>query len=98
MARHFSISVILCSQEDKLIPAPIRKLSFYNIFFRINNSKERNDMLNENYGFLDEHEFERVYNYATRDRYNFIFCMVKERKFLKIFEKVIATEKDGILI
>jgi len=91
-ARHFNISIILTSQQYTLIPASIRRLALYNIFYKINNKTELKLMLNENNGFLDEDEFKKVYQSATKEKYNFLFSMVREQKFLKNFEFVLAEE------
>jgi len=96
MARHFNVSIILTSQQFTLIPATIRRLALYNIFYKINNKQELKLMLNENNGFLDENEFKKVYQIATKGKYNFRFCQVRKNRMLKNFTEVLAEENaDG---
>ena len=37
---------------------------------------------------------EIVYNEATKEKYNFLFCMVDEEKFLHNFMRELANGKD----
>ena len=98
MARNFNISLIISSQEFKLIPAPLRKMSDYYIIYKIKNTKEKEDLINECNNFLDEKEFEKVYNHAVKEKYNFLFSMIDENRFLKNFKEELANEKNGIVI
>ena len=80
-----------------MLPKPLRKMSFYNIFFKFPVS-EQPEIIYENCGFLSKEDFLKVYKYATQEKYHFLFCMIKEGRLLKDFEEVIANEKDGVLI
>ena len=51
-------------------------MSFYNIFFIFPVSEER-EILDENCGFLTREDFLKIYHYATREKYHFLFCMLK---------------------
>ncbi len=92
-ARHYNISIIISSQSYNLIPKPIRKLTFYNIFFKLPNS-ELDDIIKENCAFMDEIDFLRLYKEATEIDYSFLFCMIKEKRFLQTFEKELINKED----
>ena len=47
---------------------------------------------------LDKEQFLNVYNEATKEKFNFLFCQVDENRMLKNFDKELANEKDGVLI
>lgn len=96
-ARHFQCSLIFCSQSYTMLPKPLRKMSFYNIFFKFPVS-EQPEIIYENCGFLSKEDFLKVYKYATQEKYHFLFCMIKEGRLLKDFVQEIANEKDGVLI
>ena len=98
MARNFSISLIITSQEYMLIPAPLRKMSDNFIIYKIRNTTEKEQMIKECELFLNEDEFLKVYNYAVKDKYNFLLCMVDENKMLRNFTDEIANEDNGVLI
>lgn len=95
-ARHFQCSLIFCSQSYTMMPKPLRKMCFYNIFFKFPVSEER-EIIDENCGFLNKEDFLKVYKYATSEKYHFLFCMLKEGRMLKDFEIEIANEKNGII-
>lgn len=74
-ARHARISIILTSQSYTLIPSTLRRMSWYNIFFKISNRKERAQMCNEMCEVLDltEDEFEKVYLECVNEPYSFMY-------------------------
>ena len=96
MARNFNISLIITSQEYMLVPAPLRKMSDYFIVFKIRNTKEKQQMISECQNFLNETDFVSVYQEATKEKYNFLFCMVDEMRMLKNFKTELASEKIGV--
>ena len=81
-----------------LIPAPLRKMSDNFIFYQIKNTTEKEQMMKECQNFLNEDEFLKVYNYAVKDKYNFLMAMVDENKMFMNFIDEIADEEKGILI
>jgi hypothetical protein len=80
-----------------MLPKNLRKMSFYNIFFKFPVSEEK-EIIDENCGFLTREDFLKVYHNATKEKYHFLFCMLKEGRILKDFEIELANEKDGIII
>jgi hypothetical protein len=73
MARNFNISLCLSCQELKIAPAQLRKMSDYIVIYKIFNTKERNDMLEKFNNFLSREDFEKVYNYAVKNKYDILF-------------------------
>jgi hypothetical protein len=73
MGRHYNLSTIVTSQEYLTIPSQIRRMSLYNICYKIYNADERNKFLRENQRTLSLDEFERLFDVATKEPYNFIY-------------------------
>jgi hypothetical protein len=87
MARHFNISVITTSQQYTLLPSSIRRLSWYDIIFKISNQSERKTMIYEECSAIDknEKEFEEIYNDCVKEPFSFIYIDKKNGKYLKRF-------------
>jgi hypothetical protein len=94
MARNFNISVIISSQEYKLIPAPVRKMAMYNLFYNVYMKSEREAIIKENCSWIGEERFEIMWNFVTKEKYNFLACFVDDNRFLKNFETDITPTKD----
>lgn len=92
-ARHYQISIILTSQEYMLLPAPVRKLSQYNIFYKVFKENERQKIIEENHEFLSPEEFETMWDFATDKPYNFLMCDVDNRRFLHNFDYIMKEYK-----
>ena len=43
------------------------------------------EIIKENCGFLSLDDFKKVYKYATKEKYNFLYIDVKEGRMLKNF-------------
>lgn len=85
-ARNYNVSVLLTSQEYKLIPAPVRKMSQYNLFYKVFNAKEKEAIVEENCSYLPVEEFEVLLEHATNKKFNFLMCDVDGRRFLHNFD------------
>lgn len=74
MCRHVNISIILTSQQYKLLPKPIRVNCSSLICFRIHNNEELRNIYNEHGGVLSYKQFEKVLSHCWRGRYSFMYC------------------------
>tara|TARA_B110000305_G_C19432029_1_gene636733 strand:- start:764 stop:1693 length:930 start_codon:yes stop_codon:yes gene_type:complete len=74
MCRHVNISIILTSQQYKLIPKPIRVNCSSLICFRIHNNEEIRNIFNEHGGILSYKQFEKILNYCWQGKYDFMYC------------------------
>ena len=84
MPRNFGISLLISSQEYMLIPAPLRKMSYNFIIYKIKNTQEKEQVIKECQHFLDK-EHLSVYNEATKEKFNFLFSQVDENRMFKKF-------------
>ena len=71
-------------------------MSDYFIIYKIRNKTEKEQMVKECQNFLTEEEFLRIYKEAVKEKYNFLFCMVDDERFLMNFKKELANGKDYI--
>ena len=69
-------------------------MSDYFIVYKIRNKTEKEQMIKECQNFSNEEQFLNVYNEATKEKYNFLFCMVDEERFLHNFMRELANGKD----
>ena len=74
MCRHVNISIILTSQQYKLIPKPIRVNCSSLICFRIHNNEEIRNLYQEHGGILSYKQFEAILKYCWQGKYDFIYC------------------------
>jgi hypothetical protein len=74
MCRHVNISIILTSQQYKLIPKPIRVNCSSLILFRIHNNEELRNIFNEHGGILSYKQFEIILSHCWKGRYDFLYC------------------------
>lgn len=74
MCRHVNISIILTSQQYKLLPKPIRVNCSSLICFRIHNNEELRNIFNEHGGVLSYKQFEIILSHCWQGRYSFMYC------------------------
>lgn len=72
--RHYGISLIVSSQQFRMIPPTVRTCAGYWILFRTHNRKEVAKMVEEFSGQFPF--FEKAYMLATREKYHFLFIDV----------------------
>ena len=71
--RHFGVSHITLSQEYKACPPVMRKNSFGVCLYDSDNLLERQAIVEELAGKIGKGRFERMWNEATKERFNFLF-------------------------
>ncbi len=91
MARHFSVSMVFTSQSWTLIPPPVRRMATDVIVFATANMKELRSMADELCGFVSEDEWRVLFEVATSEKHNFLYCQVLQKKFLKNFTSVLKS-------
>ena len=86
-ARHYSISVITTSQQVTLLPSSIRRMSWYDICFKISNTSEKKIYIYENCNAINksELEFEEIFDEATIDPYSFLYLDKNKNTYSKRF-------------
>ena len=89
MGRHFNISVILTSQQHTLIPASLRRLAHDTFCFKVTNQKERDAVLYELQRGLSNKQVEKLFDYATKDKYSFLHVDNEKDKYYLRLEKEI---------
>jgi hypothetical protein len=91
MCRHVNISIILTSQQYKLIPKPIRVNCSSLICFRIHNNEEIRNIFNEHGGILSYKQFEIILRYCWQGKYDFMYFELANAtpmfRFRRNFEK-----------
>lgn len=70
--RHLYISVLLTSQSYTQIPLKCRKNTSHFIIFPVSNKKEIEAIYKEQAGHLNEHDFKKIMDDATRTPYTFL--------------------------
>jgi len=87
MARHSNVSVITTSQQYTLLPSNIRRLSWYDIIFKISNQAEKKIMIYEECNSIDksENDFELIYNECVKDPFSFIYIDKRKGTYSKRF-------------
>lgn len=83
--RHASSSVIIVTQAYKAIPKTIRTNCNALILFEIPNRSELRVIYEENPEGLDEDAWVRVYQYATREPFSFLYSNNKFKKGERLF-------------
>jgi hypothetical protein len=89
--RHFRLSLIICSQNFRSIPVTARCNSTVYIIFKTNNKKELAKMEEE---FDGNFPFAELYEYATKERYNFLYLDNEKIKAYKNFDELIYDKDD----
>lgn len=85
--RHLKISLIIVSQVFNAIPVKARKNGTAYIFSNIYNQKDMND-INEEIG-SNFPDFMDYYKEATKDKYNFLYCDMREMSLHHNFKKLL---------
>jgi hypothetical protein len=85
--RHLKISLIIVSQVFNSIPVKARKNGTCYIFSNIYNQKDLND-INEEIG-SNFPDFMDYYKEATKDKYNFLYCDMREMSLHHNFKKLL---------
>jgi hypothetical protein len=87
MGRHCLISTLITSQQYSLIPSNLRRMSWFDIIYKISNQNEKKMMIYEECSSLDmtEQEFEKIYNECVADKYNFMYIDKSKMKWQKNF-------------
>ncbi len=82
-SRHYNVSVIITTQQYTLIPSSLRRMSWYDIIYRISNQTEKKLMIYEQCSSVNmtEEEFEGIYNEATNGQYNFLYLDKQKEKY-----------------
>lgn len=92
--RHDKISVIIISHKlHTLIPTPIRGNATHWSVFKTRNEKDVKDLIELTP--LKEKDFNQIYDYATKNQYNFLFInmLYNPQKYFKNFdEEIILNE------
>jgi hypothetical protein len=89
--RHWKISIIVSVQSYRSLPPICRANSTAYIIFKTHNDKEHEKMVDE---FSGNFPFDEVYEYATEERYNFLYLNLEQVKAYKNFEELIYEKYD----
>lgn len=84
--RHYKISLIVCVQSFRSLPPVCRANTTAYIIFKTNNDKELEKMEDE---FSGNFPFDEVYEYATEERYQFLYLNLEKIEAYKNFEELI---------
>jgi DNA helicase HerA-like ATPase len=100
--RHLGVSIILMSQFFRRIPPLMRSNFSAFAIFRLENQKEKKKVIEELSGFLGEKEFERIFDIATQEPFNFLSINFdgesKELVYTKNFNEIIITGQEKFSI
>ena len=92
--RHYNISHIIISQVFKKLDPVLRKNTTGFIFFNVDNIMERKAIFEECCGRMGFRQFEIFYNYATKEKYNFLYINYDTRELFKNFDEKICNLDD----
>jgi hypothetical protein len=85
--RHNSISTIVSTQKFAAIH-PIIRVNATSLFvYRLRNRKELEAFLDEVSGLVSKKELLEIYNLATADEYNFLYCNLTAKNIKDMFFK-----------
>jgi len=87
--RHNNLSILCVSQAYKMLSKNIRTNFSDMIFYAVENDGELKSITEENSGGLSKKNFEKVFKYATAERFNFLYIARKfkgKKKFRKNFD------------
>jgi hypothetical protein len=76
-SRHLKLSIILVSHKFTYIPRLLRTNTTHFITFRSKSKKEIESVYDDLID-LDEDKWEEVYNYATNEKYQFLYVVVNQ--------------------
>lgn len=89
--RHLHLSIIITCQRLKMVPPLVRNIITHVAIFKTLNKQEL-EYLNEVVN-IDKDAFQELIEYATRDKFNFLFIDVERLKFYKNFNEELILEK-----
>ena len=87
--RHLRTSLVIISQNFRMVDSVIRNNASHWCFFRSENKKERKK-IEEEFSFPN---FMKHYDTATEDKFNFLFVDMKKKKLMKNFNEVLWERK-----
>ena len=94
--RHLRTSVMICTQYYNGLSRRFRVNVPNWIFFRTDNKKERKAIVEEQGGICDEKRFEEMFDYATKEDYDFFYiygtCPNRKNQFRRNIENIITYE------
>jgi hypothetical protein len=96
--RHYSASVVVITQAYKAIPKTVRISFKCLVLFAIGNQNELRSIFEENSNVFTEDQWMKMYQYATREPYSFLYfnyTFPKNRRFFKRFESVLNVKEKG---
>ena len=97
--RHNNLSLIIVSQAYKMLSKNIRTNFSDLIFYGAENQGELKAIAEENSGGISNKKFEKLFNYATSKRFNFLYISRKHKgkqRFRKNFDTSIWIEDDRV--
>jgi hypothetical protein len=97
--RHSNLSLIVVSQSYKMVSKNIRTNFSDLVFFGAENDGELKSIAEENSGGLSKKNFEKLFRYATAERFNFLYVARKykgKNRFRKNFNTSIFIEKGKV--
>tara|TARA_R110002110_G_scaffold365966_2_gene575948 strand:+ start:3620 stop:4519 length:900 start_codon:yes stop_codon:yes gene_type:complete len=100
LSRHRNCSVIINVQYFKApaVPKIIRDNLTFLCIFKTHDNKSLNEIWEEVSGVLPRKEFLKLYDYATKQKHNFLYINLRdddEKRFRKNFNEPITPEKLG---
>lgn len=88
--RHWSLSIIITSQQYRKIPLLIRNCAGHIIVFKLNNSKEIEKITDEwGEAYTTPANFESILRHSTEKKYNFLYMDNENLKMYQNFETLI---------
>jgi hypothetical protein len=88
--RHYNMSIILVSQNYRMLDSVSRNSASHWIMFRSENLKERSKINEELSSFPD---FMKHYLESTEKRYNFLYADINDQRLMKNFNEVLWERK-----
>ncbi len=95
--RHFSASVIVITQAYKAIPKTVRISFKCLVLFEIGNQNELRSIFEENSNVFSEEEWMKMYHYAVKEPYSFLYFnykFPKQKRFHKRFESILSIKPE----
>jgi len=97
--RHLNLSIFIVSQAYKMLSKNIRTNFSDLIFYGAENDGELKAIADENSSGLSKKKFIKLFNYATKDRFNFFYISRKHKgklRFRKNFDTSIWIEDNKV--
>ena len=86
--RHYNLSFIITAQSFRKIPLVIRNCANQVVFFKLNNEKELEKIVEE-YGDLYHKDFTNISKMITDTKYNFVYLNNDDLKMYKNFTDMV---------